>query len=129
MRTVWKVVLPLALVLPMLAYVAGSLAASRSDGPTPRETVVIRDAPSTPSRDLPGSGREQREHRSHQDDDARGGTDDDHDDDVDDNGVRVVTPRPTPLDEQDDGDDDEDDEDEEGTEGDGDDDGGAGRDD
>ena len=50
MRTVWKIVLVLALVLPTGAFVAGSLAASSAGRPSPRHTIVIRDdAPATPS--------------------------------------------------------------------------------
>src|SRR3954470_1976167 len=44
MNRVWKVLLGLALVVPMGSYVAGSLAASATDEPTPRHTIVIRDA-------------------------------------------------------------------------------------
>jgi len=43
MRILWKVLLGLALVVPMGAYVAGALAASSADSPAPRETIVIRD--------------------------------------------------------------------------------------
>ena len=40
-----KILVPLGLVLPLGAFVAGSLAASGSPDPGPRETIVIRDAP------------------------------------------------------------------------------------
>lgn len=62
MRTVWKIVLVLALVLPTGAFVAGSLAASSADRPAPRHTIVIRDegrSPSTaasPRHDRPSAG-------------------------------------------------------------------------
>ena len=49
MNTVWKVLLGLALVVPMGAYVAGSLAASASDDPAPRQTIEIREPDPTPS--------------------------------------------------------------------------------
>src|SRR3954471_4975489 len=49
MSTVWKVLVGLALVVPMAAYVAGSLAASASDDPAPRHTITIREAPPTRS--------------------------------------------------------------------------------
>jgi hypothetical protein len=48
MRTVWKVLLGLAVVLPLGAYVAGSLAASAADDPAPRTPIELRD---------PGPGR------------------------------------------------------------------------
>ena len=38
MRPLWKTFLPLALVLPLGAFVAGSLVASAADDPPPRET-------------------------------------------------------------------------------------------
>ena len=49
MSTVWKVLAALALVVPMGAYVVGSLAASASDDPAPRQTIEIREASTTPS--------------------------------------------------------------------------------
>ncbi|WP_193613112.1 hypothetical protein [Nocardioides lijunqiniae] len=44
MSRLWKVVLTLGLVLPVAAFVAGSLAASSADEPAPRETILIQDA-------------------------------------------------------------------------------------
>lgn len=51
MVTIWKVLLGLVLVVPMGAYVAGSLAASAADDPAPRQTIQIRepDPTSTPT--------------------------------------------------------------------------------
>ena len=49
MKTVWKVLLGLALVVPMGAYVVGSLAASAADGPAPRQTIEIREPAPSPS--------------------------------------------------------------------------------
>ena len=43
MSPVWKVLIALALVVPMVAYVAGSLVASAADDPAPRETIQIRE--------------------------------------------------------------------------------------
>lgn len=43
MRLLWKIVLPLVLVLPIVAYVAGTLA-SEDNGSDPRETIVIQDS-------------------------------------------------------------------------------------
>ena len=80
MRTVWKIVIVLALVLPTGAFVAGSLAASSAERPSPRHTIVIRDdAPSaTPSPRRGGpSSAPSRDHG--------------------DGGVEVVTPPPGDL--------------------------------
>src|SRR6478735_3327275 len=49
MSTVWKVLAALALVVPMGAYVVGSLAASATDGPPPRQTIEIRESTPTPT--------------------------------------------------------------------------------
>jgi hypothetical protein len=43
MKTVWKVLLGLALVVPLCAFVAGSLAASASDDPAQRHTIQIQE--------------------------------------------------------------------------------------
>ena len=45
MSTLVKVLVSLGLVLPLGAFVAGSIAASGADDPGPRETIVIRDSP------------------------------------------------------------------------------------
>ena len=47
MRTLWKTFVPLALVLPLGAFVAGSLVASTADDPPARETIVIRESGAT----------------------------------------------------------------------------------
>ena len=49
MKLVWKVLLGLAVVVPLGAYVAGSLAASASSDPTPRQTIEIRQVDPTPT--------------------------------------------------------------------------------
>jgi hypothetical protein len=49
MKTVWKVLAGLALVVPMGAYVVGSLAASAADDPAPRQTIQIREPAPTPT--------------------------------------------------------------------------------
>lgn len=49
MKTVWKVLLGLALVVPMGAYVVGSLAASASEDPAPRHTIQIEGPERTPA--------------------------------------------------------------------------------
>lgn len=45
MSTLVKILVSLGLVLPLGAFVAGSIAASGADDPGPRETIVIRDSP------------------------------------------------------------------------------------
>lgn len=49
MSTVWKALLGLALVVPLGAYVAGSLAASASEDPAPRQTIVIDESGPSPT--------------------------------------------------------------------------------
>jgi uncharacterized membrane protein YgcG len=49
MKTAWKVLLGLVLVVPLGAYVAGSLAASASDDPAPRHTIQINEPSQTPT--------------------------------------------------------------------------------
>lgn len=44
MKTLWKALFALALVVPLAAYVAGSLVASAADDPAPRPPIVIQDA-------------------------------------------------------------------------------------
>lgn len=77
MRTVWKIVIVLALVLPSGAFVAGSLAASSADQPSPRHTIVIDDSASPSPR--------------------RAGPSADRSDDHPDRSVEVVTPTPGDL--------------------------------
>ena len=58
MRTLVKVLVALVVVVPLGAYVAGSLAAVGVDDPAPHRTIVVRDSPtrSTPA-SAPASGR------------------------------------------------------------------------
>ena len=114
---VWKVALGLvvALMLPVAAYAAGNLTAP-TDAPAPRQDIVIDHSPSpTNANDDPAAmtkaEREARVRRRDRLDDKR-----DRRDDRDD--VKVVTPQPTPVN-NDDGDDGADD----GGDGGGDDDG------
>ena len=44
MRSFWKVFVALALLLPLGAYVAGSLVASASDDPEPRNPLIIEQS-------------------------------------------------------------------------------------
>jgi hypothetical protein len=97
MSPLWKVLLGLALALPMAAYVASSLVASGDDEPVRRDPVIISDAPpTTPPTTPPTSPRPGPTT-------APGDADDEDDDEVDDNEVRVVTPKPTRVDDDDDG--------------------------
>ena len=103
MSTIWKVLLGLALALPLGAFVAGAVVASSADDPAPRETIVIQDAPSKSGDDDPGP------HAGNANDDARPGQqptggpgDDDNDDDSDDGDeVEVVRPEPDTIDDDD----------------------------
>lgn len=98
MSIVWKVLVGLALALPLGAFVAGALASS-ADEPAPRETIVIQDAPARPDDRGMGDGRRNDEGRpEHQDDraDADAGDDDGDGDDGDD--VEVVRPEPDTVD-------------------------------
>jgi hypothetical protein len=90
MTLLWKVLLALVLVLPLGAYVAGSLVASAADEPGPRETIVIRDSPSgTPS----GTPTRSSSPSPGPSDEKPGGPGVDHSDDVE-----VIIPDPDDLD-------------------------------
>ncbi|WP_107772885.1 hypothetical protein [Nocardioides sediminis] len=112
-----KALVVLALVVPMTAYVAGSLVSSRSYDPSDRAPVIIQDAPaSSPD---PARARDRREKRRPSPrpgaspatspgtgaQTSRGATPDGQDD-VEDNDATVVTPQPRPVDDDDDDDDD-----------------------
>lgn len=104
MSLLWKVVLPLVLLLPIAAYVAGALASDGPD-PGPRETIVIEDA----GNDQGTGDRRGGDGRGGQkgDDDGKKGrhdgddtttTTDDRDDDGDDDDVDIVERDPDDLD-------------------------------
>src|SRR3954451_24532043 len=87
MRSFWKVFAALALMLPLGAFVAGTLVASAADDPTPRHTVIIDDPSGTPS---PSSSPSEDPG-----DDATEDQGDDHGDDHGgDDGLSEVTPSP-----------------------------------
>ena len=99
-----KYLIGLALALPMGAYVAGSLVASASGEPERRDPVIIQDAdPVVPSPDDGTRTPPPPPADSGEDDATR-----DVEEDVDDNGIRVVTPDPTRVDDRDDDDDQDD---------------------
>jgi hypothetical protein len=50
MSTLVKIAVALAVVLPLGAFVVGSLAASGAEDPGPRQTIVLRDPPSPEGR-------------------------------------------------------------------------------
>ena len=84
MRSFWRIFAALALMLPLGAFVAGTLVASAADDSDPRDTLIIRQNHSpTPS------------------------TEDEPEDDTPE--VDVVTPSPDDVEDDDDGDDDGDD--------------------
>ena len=74
MRTLWKIFVPLALVLPLGAFVAGSLVASAADDPPARDTIVIRESGATSGTPTPTPDPTPRPH------DDRPTTPDDADD-------------------------------------------------
>jgi hypothetical protein len=104
MGPVTKVLLLLAVVVPVTAYVAGSLASPGAPPPADHSPVILRDAPAdepetpatgtTPGDDRErGGDREQNGGGDRQRDGAGGGGSDE---------ARVVTPQPTPVGEDDD---------------------------
>ena len=99
----WKVLIGLAIALPMAAYVAGSFAASAPDDPVQRDPVHISDVRESPEVEGPTGGKKAASPSS-----RRTPVNGD-DDDEDDNGVRVVIPKPTRVDAEDgpEGDDDD----------------------
>jgi len=124
-----KVLLLLALVVPVTAYVAGSLASPGAPPPADHSPVILRDAPAdppetpasrtptpSPSEPAPDDYREGPAERDDEQQRDRSGRDGGEE-------ARVVTPTPTPVveDDDDDWDDDgpeDDDTDDERTDGD-----------
>src|SRR5215212_10204903 len=60
MRSLWKVLLALALLLPMAAFVAGTLVASSANEPRPRQTIVIEDTSGSTSAEPTDAGQPQK---------------------------------------------------------------------
>lgn len=95
MGPVTKLLLLLAVVVPVAAYVAGTLASPGSPAPTDHSPVILRDAPATePATHGPALPEEKQ---------ARDGSK-----------ARVVTPQPTPVGEDDDDEWDDDERDDDG---------------
>jgi hypothetical protein len=106
MGQVTRALLLLAVVLPVTAYVAGSLASPDAPPPADHSPVILRDAPTgeaeppAPSAPDPSSGDIERraERDGNRDGDRRrDGSGGDRSDEA-----RVVTPQPTPVGEDDD---------------------------
>jgi hypothetical protein len=107
MGQVTRMLLLLAVVVPVTAYVAGSLASPGAPAPADHSPVILRDAPAgTPTTDPRGPDGGGPE------DDPDGGRNDGPDREVqrgDGGEARVVTPKPTPVGEDDDHERDDDD--------------------
>jgi hypothetical protein len=108
----WKLLLlPLAVLLPLLAYVAGTLATG-PEGPSQPEPVILRDDDTGPEpvvRDDPrrrergdDAGRERERPSDDRDRVGDNAGDRDDEDDDDDDDPEVVLPSPTQLDDDDD---------------------------
>lgn len=112
-----KILIALALIVPMTAYVIGSLAASNAEGPDDRSPVILRDGPLPAGSPAPGEDdrrgpKDGTQTRGHTDDDDHDEDDDRHDDAGDDDDEpEVVVPRPTRVGDDDGDDDDRDDDD------------------
>jgi hypothetical protein len=101
MSTVWKVVIGLALTLPIAAYVVGSLVASTTELPAQREPVNIQNGSPPPTSDPHSPSSGPADPRPSASDPAQ--RDEADEADEADNGVRVVSPEPTPVHDGDDG--------------------------
>lgn len=97
-----KVLLGLALGLPMGAYAVGSIVSSAADDPGQRAPIILEDAPSPAQGTVPGATL------TPSPDPTRPGDDDDRDDDRDDDEARnrpeVVVPSYADRDDDDDDD-------------------------
>lgn len=86
----WKILLALAVVLPLGGFVVGSLASAADDDPLPRQPIVLREEPTgTPPTDGPS-----RTPGASPTPDGHGGDDNDDSNADDDDDVPVVSPRP-----------------------------------
>lgn len=100
MSRLWKTFLVLAVVLPVSAYVIGSLVASGTDRPAERAPVVLLDAPTSENGDedakpdkTRGDTTDSNTKRNRGDDEGDGSPEDD-----DNRPAVVTTPKPTPVD-------------------------------
>jgi hypothetical protein len=95
-----KALIVMALVVPMTAYVAGSLVSSNARAPADRSPVIIDDR-SAPAPVTPSGSTEPRDPTQPVPPDDGGVS-------IDDNEARVVTPQPTAVDDSDDDEEDDD---------------------
>ena len=76
MNLLWKIVLTLAVVLPVGGYVAGTMAATTDPDPAPRDTIVINEVDSTPTARNHGTERGARGRDDEDPEDAESPDDD-----------------------------------------------------
>lgn len=103
MSTIWKIVIGLVLTLPIAAYVVGSLVASTAELPDQREPVNIQNVSPSPATDPHSPSRAPGDPRPSGSNAAPGDDKTGDDVDVDDNGVQIVNPEPTRVDDDADG--------------------------
>lgn len=99
-----KALIVMALVVPMTAYVAGSLVSSSARAPADRGPVIINDRSVPASPVAPSESKTPSEPSPP----APSGPPDDGGVPIDDNEARVVTPQPTAVHDSDDDDEDDD---------------------
>ena len=94
MGIAWKVVIGLVLVLPMTAYVVGSLVAV-ADEPTEHTPIIVEERTQAPDKSGPSPTEKPTKKPS---DDKTDRGDDHGGDDGDDDGPQVITPSPSVFD-------------------------------
>jgi hypothetical protein len=100
MGTAWKVVIGLVLVLPMTAYVVGSLVAV-ADEPPEHAPIIVEERTQAPDKSRPSPSEKPTQKPS--DGRSEGGDDHGGDDDESDD-PEVITPSPSEFDDDDDDD-------------------------
>lgn len=100
-----KVLLGLALGLPMGAYAVGSIVSSAADDPGQRPPIILEDAPSPAQGTVPGATLSPSADPTSSGDDDPGGDDDAGEDDEARNRPEVVVPTYADRDDDDDDDD------------------------
>jgi hypothetical protein len=98
MGIAWKVVIGLALVLPMTAYVVGSLVAV-ADEPPQHEPIIVEEQTQAPN-----PSRSPSDKPTEKPSDKNPDRGDDHGGDDDDETPEVITPSPSEFDDDDDDD-------------------------
>ena len=92
MGTAVKVLIGLVLVLPMTAYVVGSLVAA-ADTPQPHQPIIVQAPTKTPDKPAPSPSGKPTEKPGHDKNDDHGGKGKGNDDP----GTVIVTPSPSDL--------------------------------